>query len=169
MAAALAAATALLLSLRQLRSILVPLERLLAARRGGRIAVVVEDLRTPYREALGALVDVAALRAAGLMPRLDACARCGAAAPGALARFDPAHGGVLCERCRPEGSAAAREARPETIAGLRALQAGGGGEPGDPAAAAEARDLLTAYIEYQLGRRLAARRFLDEVGPQLGR
>ena len=112
--------------------------------------------------------ELGALRAAGLMPRLDACARCGAPAAGRTARFDPAHGGVLCEGCRTAGSAAAREARPETIAGLRALQSGGGGEPPGAAAATEARELLTAYIEYQLGRRLQARRFLDEVGPLLG-
>jgi DNA repair protein RecO (recombination protein O) len=36
------------------------------------------------------------------------------------------------------------------------------------ATAAEARDLLTLYLDHQLGRRLQARRFLDEIGPFLG-
>jgi DNA repair protein RecO (recombination protein O) len=117
--------------------------------------------------------ELGALRAAGLAPRLDACAACGAEVlPGARARFDPAHGGVLCDACgvaAPAGalvlSAAAREA-------LVALAEGG-----IPAAAAatlappagrEARDALARFIEHHLGRKLPARRFLDEVGPLLG-
>jgi hypothetical protein len=35
-------------------------------------------------------------------------------------------------------------------------------------AAAEAREALSRFIEHHLGRRLASRRFLDEVGPMLG-
>ncbi len=112
--------------------------------------------------------ELGALQATGLMPRLDDCARCGEPAAAGPMRFDPAHGGVLCERCRGFASPACREARADTLAGLRSLQRGGPPEPPGPSAAAEARALLTAYLEHQLGRRLAARRFLDEVGPLLG-
>jgi DNA repair protein RecO (recombination protein O) len=112
--------------------------------------------------------ELGALRAAGLMPRLDDCARCGDPAGEGSMRFDPAHGGVLCPRCRGSGSAAGREAAAETLAGLRRLQRGDASTPPGPGAAAEARDLLTAYIEHQLGRRLRARAFLDEIGPMLG-
>jgi DNA repair protein RecO (recombination protein O) len=31
----------------------------------------------------------------------------------------------------------------------------------------EIRDALSSFIEHQLGRRLASRKFLDEVGPVL--
>jgi len=112
--------------------------------------------------------ELGALEAAGLRPRLDDCARCGEPAPAGAMRFDPAHGGVLCERCRGFGSPALRDAGAEALAGLRSLQRGEAAAPPGPSAAAEARQLLTAYVEHQLGRRLAARRFLDEVGPLLG-
>jgi len=112
--------------------------------------------------------ELRALDAAGLRPRLDGCARCGEPAGEGAMRFDPAHGGVLCGRCRAFASEHGRDARAETLEGLRRLQRGDAGEPPGAAAAAEARDLLTAYLEHQLGRRLKARRFLDEVGPVLG-
>ncbi|HTP50223.1 MAG TPA: DNA repair protein RecO [Anaeromyxobacteraceae bacterium] len=112
--------------------------------------------------------ELGALRATGLMPRLDGCARCGGpASPGAM-RFDPAHGGVLCQACRAFGSPASRELPGDTLAGLRRLQRGEEEAPPPARVAAEARDLLTAYLEHHLGRRLKARRFLDEVGPLLG-
>jgi DNA repair protein RecO (recombination protein O) len=41
-------------------------------------------------------------------------------------------------------------------------------EPVAPHTGREARDALGAFIEHHLGHRLAARRFLDEVGPLLG-
>jgi DNA repair protein RecO (recombination protein O) len=111
--------------------------------------------------------ELGALRATGLMPRLDACARCGRPAGGGPVRFDPAHGGVLCPSCRGLSAPGARDARAETIAALVALQAGE--EPAtDAAAGSEARDLLTLYLDHQLGRRLQARRFLEEIGPLLG-
>jgi DNA repair protein RecO (recombination protein O) len=111
--------------------------------------------------------ELGALRATGLMPRLDACARCGQPPGGGPIRFDPAHGGVLCPACRGLSTPGGRDARAETIAALVAVQAGE--EPGrDAGAGAEARDLLTLYLDHQLGRRLQARRFLDEMGPLLG-
>ena len=128
----------------------------------------------PARPAALRAFELGALRAAGLMPRLDACARCGeaiaVAGEGERLRFDPAQGGFLCRNCAPS-SQGGREASPATARALAALQAAGlaSAEAAMPASvAAEARDVLTTFIEHHLGRRLAARRFLDEVGPALG-
>ena len=56
--------------------------------------------------------------------------------------------------------------------GARAPRRGGlaaaSGEPLAPPAGREARDALSAFLEHHLGRRLQARRFLEEVGPMLG-
>jgi DNA repair protein RecO (recombination protein O) len=41
-------------------------------------------------------------------------------------------------------------------------------EPLPPPAGRESRDALSAFIEHHLGRRLQARRFLEEVGAVLG-
>ena len=141
------------------------------------VALLVEYLGVldsgPARAAALRAFELGALRAAGLMPRLDACARCGealaAAEEGERLRFDPAQGGFLCRRCAPT-SRAGREASPTTARALAALQAGGlaHAEASMPAAvAAEAREVLTSFIEHHLGRRLAARKFLDEMGPIL--
>jgi DNA repair protein RecO (recombination protein O) len=118
--------------------------------------------------------ELGALRVAGLMPRLDSCARCGAALAQAgpqRLRFDPGQGGMLCERCGATASPASRQVRLGTALALAELQQGGlqaaEGAPLPGAAAAEARDMLSAFVEHHLGRRLDSRRFLDEVVPAL--
>jgi DNA repair protein RecO (recombination protein O) len=126
----------------------------------------------PARPAALRAFELGALHAAGLMPRLDACARCGRAlAPGVrAARFDPGQGGVLCEACAPSAPVGAPALSPAALAALLQLQRGGlaaAAEPLDPAAGREMRDALGAFVEYHLGRTLAARRFLDEVGAML--
>lgn len=113
--------------------------------------------------------ELRALRAAGLGPRLEACARCGEAPEeGTRLRFDPAHGGLLCHRCAAFTSPAARDLSAATARALARLDAEGAGD-GDLGReeARESREALTAFIEHQLGRRLQSRRFLDEVGPLL--
>jgi len=114
--------------------------------------------------------ELGALRAAGLGPRLEACARCGET-PGERTRlrFDPAHGGLLCHRCAAFASPSARDLSAATAQALARLDAHGAGE-GDlgPEEARESREALTGFIEHHLGRRLQSRRFLDEVGPLLG-
>jgi DNA repair protein RecO (recombination protein O) len=128
--------------------------------------------------------ELGALRAAGLLPRLDACARCGAPHPplpdplpppergeregrgGDVLRLDPAHGGVLCEACS-DAARGAPALSAETAAALARLAEGGlaaAAEPLPARAGREARDALGAFIEHHLGHRLAARRFLEEVG-----
>lgn len=117
--------------------------------------------------------ELLALGAAGLMPRLAACAGCGGAlgGEGRLA-FDPALGGALCAGCSSRASPAAPRLAPATVAALARLQDGGlaraEAEPLPPAAATEARLALSAFVEHHLGGRLPSRRFLDEVGPMLG-
>jgi DNA repair protein RecO (recombination protein O) len=117
--------------------------------------------------------ELCALRAAGLMPRFTDCARCGAALPGGARRpFDPADGGVLCDACAPGASPGSPRLTAGALALLARLQAAGlagaAAEPLTPALGAEARDALARFIEHHLGRRLASRKFLDEVGPLLG-
>jgi len=109
---------------------------------------------------------------AGFMPRLDACASCGAAlAEGRPVRFDPSHGGLLCVACEPLGGGGLPSLSPDTVAALLRLQRGGlaaaASEPLSPPAGRESREALTRFVEQLLGRRLASRKFLDEVGPLL--
>jgi DNA repair protein RecO (recombination protein O) len=133
--------------------------------------------------------ELGALRAAGLLPRLDACVSCGTphAPPhpgplpplargegeisgGGMLRFDPGHGGVLCGACTRLASPAAPSVSPDAVAALCRLADGGLAAAAvglAPRAGREARDALGAFIEHHLGHRLAARRFLEEVGPLL--
>jgi DNA repair protein RecO (recombination protein O) len=125
----------------------------------------------PARPSALRALELGALAAVGLMPRLDACARCGSALDSdVVLPFDPAHGGTLCTRCAPCAPAAPRLS-PASRAALTRLQAGGLAEaeahPFARAEAVEARDALSRFLEHELGGRLASRKFLDEVGPAL--
>jgi DNA repair protein RecO (recombination protein O) len=116
--------------------------------------------------------ELGALRAAGLMPRVDACVACGGtlAAEGRV-RFDPGQGGVLCPPCEPAAAPGAPWVSVAAAAALARLQAeglAGASAALPPSVGREARDALAAFLEHHLGRRLAARRFLDEIGPLLG-
>ena len=110
--------------------------------------------------------ELDALRAAGLQPALEDCARCGRPAGQGPARFDPLQGGVLCGACASTGGPGARDIAADGLEALRRLQRG---EPVEPGAAdgSQARAILGACIEIHLGKRLQSRRFLDEVGPML--
>lgn len=125
----------------------------------------------PARPAALRAFELGALAATGFMPRLDACARCGGALSDRTLRFDPAQGGVLCVACEPAGGGGLPPLSPATLAALRRLQEGGlpaaAAEPLAPPAGREAREALTRFVEHLLGRRLASRKFLDEVGPLL--
>jgi DNA repair protein RecO (recombination protein O) len=116
--------------------------------------------------------ELHALGAAGLAPRLDACARCGGPLDlAAGARFDPAHGGALCPSCAPLAGPGHVELSAPALAALLRLEReglAGGAADMAPSAGREVREALTRFVEYQLGRRLQARRFLDEIGPMLG-
>ncbi len=127
----------------------------------------------PARPAGLRAFELGALRAAGLMPRLDRCARCGGALEvGAAVRFDPGQGGALCGGCGQAAAPGLPVLSASALAALARLQEGGlaasGAESLSPPAGGQARAALGGFIEHHLGRRLAARRFLDEVGPLLG-
>jgi DNA repair protein RecO (recombination protein O) len=116
--------------------------------------------------------ELAALQAVGLMPRLTECVRCGTPLEGEDAvTFDPGQGGVVCERCTGARTMGAPRLGRAALAALVRLQR----EPPPPApeplpraVGAEIRDALSRFIEHHLGRRLASRKFLDEVAPLLG-
>jgi DNA repair protein RecO (recombination protein O) len=127
----------------------------------------------PARPAALRALELAALAGAGLMPRLDACARCGGALEaGGRVLFDLAQGGALCGACAPSAAPGSPRLSAEALAALLRLQAGGlaaaDAEQLASSAGAEARDVLSRFIEHHLGKRLASRKFLDEVGPMLG-
>ena len=127
----------------------------------------------PARPAGLRAFELGALRAAGLSPRLDACARCGGEIdPARAARFDPGQGGVLCGACGPLATPGTPSLSAATAAALARLAEGGleaaEAEPLAPPVGREARDALGAFVEYHLGRRLQARRFREEVGAMLG-
>jgi DNA repair protein RecO (recombination protein O) len=136
------------------------------------------DLLVDYLAALDAgpaepsglrAVELGILRAAGLAPRLDACARCGGPLPPAgRLRLDPGDGGVLCGGCGPAHPRAPPLSAEAARALLRLQQEGPAAAPLAREVGAEARDALEAFIEHQAGHRLASRKFLDEVGPLLG-
>ncbi len=115
--------------------------------------------------------ELGALEAAGFQPRLDCCSRCGEAAGvgGAGAPFSPTDGGLLCARCGGEAVGTTLLSG-SAVAVLRRLQLGGFGAAGEGipvAVGRELREALGRFVEQQLGHRLKARRFLDEVGPLL--
>ncbi len=118
--------------------------------------------------------ELAALGAAGIMPRLTGCARCGApvGVGGRVVPFDPADGGVLCGSCALTASPSAPRLTPAALEVLVGLQAGGlaaaAAAPLTPPVAREAREALSHFIEHHVGHRLASRKFLDEMGPVLG-
>lgn len=127
----------------------------------------------PARPAGLRAFELGALRAAGLSPRLDACARCGGPlSTDRSARLDPGQGGLLCEACRSSAAPGSPTVSAATAAALARLADGGldaaAAEPLAPPEGREARDALTAFVEHHLGRRLQARRFLEEVGAMLG-
>ncbi len=110
--------------------------------------------------------ELDALRAAGLQPALDRCARCGRPAGDGPCPFDPAQGGVLCPACASTAGPGSRTMAVGVLEALRRLQRGEPVQP-DPPAGGEARAILGACVEIHLGKRLQSRRFLDEVGPML--
>ncbi len=125
----------------------------------------------PARPAELRVFELWALEAAGFQPRLDGCARCGgAAAVGERgAAFAPADGGVLCERCEV-GAVGITRLSAAAVGVLRRLQHGGFGAAAEGVSAPvgrELREALGRFVEQQLGHRMQARRFLDEIAPQL--
>lgn len=92
-----------------------------------------------------------ALAVAGYAPSFIDCARCGLVGP--HTGFSPAAGGVVCDRCRPPGSA---HPSPQTLQLLGALLEGRWPATRDvsPAVQREASGLTAAYLTWHLDRNL---------------
>jgi DNA repair protein RecO (recombination protein O) len=105
--------------------------------------------------------ELAALAQAGLMPRFDRCTLCGAH-PGESPRFDPEHGGAVCDRCGSRAHYAIPVA-PQLVRSIRALQLGER-TPLPAAIRQKARELLNLFISHHLGRQLRSVEFMAQVG-----
>jgi len=105
--------------------------------------------------------ELEALAQAGLMPRFDACALCGRE-PGPRPRFDPSHGGAVCEACsaRAQGSLAVP---PGLFLALAAIQRGEQ-LPMEADLRARARRVLNTFIVHHLGRQLRSVEFMEQLG-----
>jgi DNA repair protein RecO (recombination protein O) len=92
-----------------------------------------------------------ALAVAGYAPSFVDCARCGLVGPHSA--FSPGAGGVVCERCRPAGSA---RPAPETLRLLGALLEGRWTDTRDVArpVAQEASGITAAFVAWHLDRNL---------------
>jgi DNA repair protein RecO (recombination protein O) len=105
--------------------------------------------------------ELDALQHTGFMPCFAPCALCsGPVAPSP--RFDPEHGGVVCEGCAPRvpRGIAVPAALVDALARLQA----GERTPLPPETRARARQLLNVFIEHHLGRRLKSVDFMEQVG-----
>lgn len=101
-----------------------------------------------------------ALAVAGWAPSFDECARCGA--PGPHRAFSVAHGGAVCSRCRPPGSAAPA---PETFELLAALLSGDWGTATGSQSRhrREASGLVAAYSQFHIERTLRSLRMVERA------
>jgi len=128
----------------------------------------------PARPSALRAYELGALGAVGLMPCLSSCARCGGPLAAGAVRFpfDPAEGGAVCAACASAAGPGTLRVEFATLEQLARLQAGGldvaESEPLRPGAGTEAREALSRFLEYHLGKRLKSRKFLDEVGALLG-
>jgi DNA repair protein RecO (recombination protein O) len=105
--------------------------------------------------------ELDALAHGGLMPRFDPCALC-AGPTGDHPRFDPEHGGVICDGCAHRVVHADR-VDPEVVRALKELQRGAR-VPLPAPIRKRARELLNLFIAHQLGRRLNTVDFMAQVG-----
>ncbi|HYV50095.1 MAG TPA: DNA repair protein RecO [Myxococcaceae bacterium] len=105
--------------------------------------------------------ELDALSQGGFQPRFDCCALCGGPlGPGT--RFDPEHGGAVCEKDSARSTYGV-PVKLETLASLRGLQEG----KRTPLPAPErkaARELLNLFVAHQLGRPLRSVEFMVQVG-----
>jgi len=105
--------------------------------------------------------ELKALAQAGLMPRFDSCAICGGRL-GELPRFDPEHGGTVCDGCQ-ERAQWAIALPSQLLDSLSALQSGVA-TPMPPSTRRRAREVLNLFISHHLGRRLKSVDFMNQVG-----
>ena len=105
--------------------------------------------------------ELDALQHTGFMPRFAPCALCGGEA-GPRPRFDPEHGGVVCEACSPRVPYGV--AVPAGVVDALARLQAGERTPLPPDVRARARQLLNVFIAHHLGRKLKSVDFMEQVG-----
>lgn len=100
------------------------------------------------------------LAVAGMTPRLDSCARCGALLPANATRtgFDAAAGGIVCRAC----GGAAREVRASSLRFLAALTKNGLSGEDSPKAGdtSQAVEILENFVSHHLCGKLNSMEFL---------
>jgi DNA repair protein RecO (recombination protein O) len=111
----------------------------------------------------GSVLDSYLLRSlalAGYAPTLGDCARCGA--PGPHRAFAPAAGGMVCQECRPPGSAAPAAG---TVDLLGALLEGDWEQVAraNPVQTQEAAGLVGAFAQFHLERAIKALRLVERA------
>jgi DNA repair protein RecO (recombination protein O) len=111
----------------------------------------------------GLILDAFLIRAmanAGWEPALLECARC--SRPGPHAAFNVAAGGVVCDDCRPAGSA---RPQPESVVLMAALLGGDWSAAGaiDGSARRESSGLIAAHLQWHLERGLRSLPLVDRA------
>ena len=103
---------------------------------------------------------IRAMSNAGWEPALRECAQC--SQPGPHAAFNVAAGGVVCDTCRPPGSA---RPHPRTIELMSALLAGDWtvADASDVGARREASGLVAAHLQWHLERGLRSLPLVDRA------
>jgi DNA repair protein RecO (recombination protein O) len=122
----------------------------------GALRTLVERIHAP-----GLVLDAFFLRAmsnAGWEPALTECAKC--SAPGPHIAFNVSVGGVVCENCRPPGSA---RPQPETVQLMTALMRGDwvAADASAETPRREANGLVAAHLQWHLERGLRSLPFVD--------
>ncbi|MGI9950801.1 DNA repair protein RecO [Moorellaceae bacterium AZ2] len=110
--------------------------------------------------------EARAINVLGFAPRLNLCAACGAPLEQGLIPFAPAAGGALCGRCSRRYGPEYHVSR-EALAVWRTLGSMGGSHLGrlklSPRCQSELAEILPAYLEYYLDRRLKSRSLMEQI------
>ncbi|GFN22505.1 MAG: DNA repair protein RecO [Thermoanaerobacteraceae bacterium] len=110
--------------------------------------------------------EARAISVLGFAPRVNLCAACGAPLEEGLIPFAPAAGGALCSRCSRQYGAQYRVSR-EALAVWRNLASMGGSHLSrlklSPRCQRELAEILPAYLEYYLDRRLKSRILMEQI------
>ncbi|MBW1988917.1 MAG: DNA repair protein RecO [Deltaproteobacteria bacterium] len=103
--------------------------------------------------------------AMGLLPRLDACAKCEKPlAPGGTVRFFPAKGGMVCAACAGRGGMACHPGTVKQLAwAARGDLATAGRIRFSSQAAEEGRRMLERFLAFHLEVELKSLRFLEDI------
>lgn len=114
--------------------------------------------------------ELGAIGEAGLMPRLDACARCGGEVDGPRVPFSPGEGGLLCGACATRSAGETPKLSAAALDLLRRLQPGSADAVREPVssygdqALRESRLAIRVYLRHILGKELRSLSVLSQLG-----